>query len=145
MNGYLNDVDNAKEFLEKEKKRQEQRFIAFATFLDKPSLCQLDSIPNKQWYDNKFTRTCLLLMYKEHESSLTQKSVFGKSYTDPKSMIRRDNTQLSPLKVNMYRQLNKERVVSSKENVEKRCSTEYENDKLKQALSFIKTKALKKH
>lgn len=132
----------AREFLDAERERNNQRYLRYAEFLSKADICMLDSIEKDESKDLEYIRTCLSQLYKENTAILEGKSLRGKMFRNSKVTYK--NEALSPLKVNMIHELFKERVVLSKDMVTERCDTAYINTRITNSLSYLKTKLRKK-
>lgn len=118
-----------------------QRIVRFSEFLSKPEICQLDSIGLSQDRDSPYIRSCITSLYKQDLSILKRKSLRGKPYVDRSSLERQENKILTPEKVRVIHELFTERVILSKENIDKRIDISYINRKITNILSSLKRTA----
>lgn len=116
------------------------RAARFAKFLSRPDICQLESIGLSESRDAQYIRYCIKSMYKSNLSSLKHKTLRGKPYVDRSSLDRRENTILTPEKIKVVYDLFKERVLLSKENVDKRLDVANINRRITNILSDLKKK-----
>lgn len=108
--------------------------------LDKADICQLDSISLKEEKDFEFITCCIERLYKNNLAVLKEKSLRGKSHTDPNTLARRQNKKLTPTKLGIIYDLHRERVLLSKKNLDARVDLDVVNRKITNALSAIKRK-----